>query len=444
MKSLDIRPAGSSPKRPFLKKAPISAPEKTEKFPSFRVQRVPKQAMPNLMGAVVRKKIPKTATTVVGIALLVLGLISFFVLPEARIQVTLRSEPATRDFQIHVDKSQTQVDASNLAVPAKYLEQEISGTKTFIPTGARNVGKTASGFVYIYNFAKTPLILKAQTTTLTANGHQYFFTQDVANIRPTALIGLDNPEVDPTSLIPPVPVVASGPGGEYNLPKGSRIEISNEAFGSQPKLLYAVVAEDVAGGTNQQVKIVTAGDVAASYAAVTKDLVDGARQVLVTQNPDAKLLDNAATADVLEQKTSVPAGTQADQFEATVKIKLRGLAYNDADIRDIIMQRIERLLPANKVLKKDQSTSVASNFTFVNIDQGQGTLAAHFEGEVVYRVDPQELTERVKGKNAAEIKEILLSRPEIQSAEVRFYPFWVKKAPTFSSKIYFDVQQPAT
>lgn len=420
MKSLDIRRTKNRPQVELRK----VLPEKKTPLSTSPIK--------------ARRKIAAGLTVLV---LLLVWVLSIFVLPEAKIQVIARSEPMTRDFEIRVDKNQTAPNTAELSIPGKFLEQEVSGSKNFTPTGRRNIGHAASGFVYIYNFSKTTLILKAQTTVLRANNRQYFFTQDIGNIRPTALLGLEEQEVDSTSLIPPVPVVASAPGEEYNLAKGARLEIENEAFGLKPKLLYAAVAESISGGTTQEVKVVTQGDIVSAYDALTRELVEGARRKLLQESSDLKLLDRAYEPMVLEQHSSAAVGAEAVEFEAGIKLKLRALVYNEREVRKIIRERIERVLPANKVLKNDRDGRLQSNFVSLNLDAGQATLYNHFEGEIAYKIDRQELLERVRGRSAEEIREILLSRPEIAGVEVRFYPFWVKKAPKFAKKIQLEISE---
>lgn len=373
------------------------------------------------------------------IVLVVLGLsVGYVFLPEATIKVTARSEPVTRDFSIRVDKNLAALAADDLAVPGKFIETEVTGKKTAASTGTKNVGKKASGFVSVYNFSKTTLILKAQTTVLTSGGRKYFFTQDVGGIRPTARIGLEDEEVDPTSLVPPVPLVAEGPGEEGNLPAGTRLEIENEAFGSQPKLLYAIVAEGISGGSTKQLPVVAQADIDKSYESFFKEILDKERAKIILENPGSKIFDNALAADILEKQTSVQAGDEAAEFQATMKLKVRLLAFDETEILELVTQRIKRLLPETKILITE-GERIQSQFANVNLDSGTGILVTHFEGQIFYRLDEAELLEKVKGKTVNEIREILLSQPEINSIEIELAPFWVKRAPKFKGKTKIEV-----
>ena len=79
-------------------------------------------------------------------------------------------------------------------------------------------------------------------------------------------------------------------------------------------------------------------------------------------------------------------------------------------------------------------------FREANLGDGRGTLAVHYEGEIVYRLDSEELLTKVRGRTPAEISEILLSRPEIADVQVELRPFWVKKAPKWGKNITIDTR----
>lgn len=435
MKSLDIR-RNPRRKRSAARAAVIPIRIKKAKLPAVSKQRA------SLETAIPRKTWPKAIASSAGLVVLLLVVFSVLILPEARVAVTVRGEPVTRDFEIRVDQNVSAPTPADLAIPGKIITQEISGTKTFPATGSRNIGRKASGFVTLYNFSKTPLILKAQTTVLAAAGRKYYFTQDVGNIRPTALLGLEQQEVDLTSLVAPVPVAAGAPGPEYNLPAGARLEIENQAFGKQPKLLWATVAENLSGGTNQEVKVASQGDIAQAYGALTKELIGTARQAVTAEKSDLKLLDNAAVAETVEQKTSVSAGADAAEFAATLKVRVSALVYDESQVRAIITERIKRLLPENKALKAGAPETLTASFVNLSLPSGQGVLAAHFEGQIIYRVNASELLAKVRGKTPEEIREILLSRPEIAAVTIKLYPFWVKRVPSFGKKVYLQILEP--
>ena len=380
---------------------------------------------------------PYHKTAFAGIAIVVLAaIIIYFVLPQARAEIKLQTEPVTRDLEVRVDSREQTADASNLIVPGELWQDEITRGRKFAATGKKNIGQKASGFVYIYNFSKTTLVLKAQTTVLNVGDRQYFFVQDIGNIRPTALIGLEDQEVDRTSLIAPVPVVAAGPGPEHNLAEGTRLEITNEVFGSQPKALYAASAEGgLTGGVTREIKVVTEQDVVSSFDILNEELINETRNKLVESKPNFKLLDQATSSEIIEKYSSATPGQEVSEFESAIKVRLKALAYDETDVLKIIRERVSKLLPKNKILVSDADFRLNSQFKSIDLVSGSGILVNHFESKVIYQLDRAELLEKIKGKSPDEIRELLLSRPEIVSVDIKLYPFWVKKMPKFSRRI---------
>jgi len=367
------------------------------------------------------------------------GILGFYILPRAVIAVTPRSEPVTRDMEIRIDSHAVKSELSTLVIPGKLITQEVTGKNIFQATGARNIGQKASGFVSIYNFSKTTFQLKAQTTTLTINGKKYFFTQDVSGIRPTAFIGQkSDQEVDLTSLIAPVPIVAEGPGTEYNLPKGARIEISNTVLGSKPDVLYAVASEAVTGGSNKLVPVVTDSDIVKAYDAEVAALVNQTRTDLAAKAPGEKLLDSAVASQILEKQVSAGSGTETKEFEVNVRVSQKALVFNERDVISLIESRIARLLPQTQELVANAQDRLGLVMSNQNLDAGTATLSAHYEGRVLYKIDPADYLTQLRGKTPGEVREILLSQPEIQGVEVKLSPFWVKKTPKFSNKIRIE------
>ena len=389
-----------------------------------------------------RRSWPKILLVLVLLAGFGIGIFGFLILPEAQLSVTARTEPVTRDLEVQVAASQSAVDAAALAVPGRVIEDEASGSKKVSATGSKNIGAKASGFVKIYNFSKNTLILRSQTTTLTAgNGRAYVLAQDVSGIRPTAVIGLADQEIDETSLIAPVPVIATGPGEEYNLAKGTRLEIRNEAFGSNPKTLYALVADDgVTGETTKSVKVVTDADIVAGQKALSAELLETARARLAEKQSDVKLLDGAFTTEVSGQASSATTGHELAEFEVTQKLKVRALVFAEGDVRQVILSRVKRLLAESKVLKDEQGDRLECQWRSADLAAGMGMLSCHYEGEIVYRVDEGLLVSRVKGKSVDEIRELLLSRPEVADLEVKLLPFWAKSAPQYSKRITIEIK----
>jgi len=158
---------------------------------------------------------------------------------------------------------------------------------------------------------------------------------------------------------------------------------------------------------------------------------------------DSTLASNAFNAEVLQENLNHAVGNEAESFELKQKVRMNALVYSRTDVRDLIVERIVKLLPANKYLPSEstQGEDVKADFVSLDLNAGVGTLHAHFESLIRYKIEPDTLARSLAGKTSVQVKEILLARPEIQDVEVNLWPSWVRSVPRFSSKLDIKVLQ---
>lgn len=366
--------------------------------------------------------IGKTVKIVSGvlIAVIILAGVAFAVLPKADITVYARSEPITRDLDLRVDKNSTTVDATAMAIPGQLLTKEISQTKNFPVTGTSLSGSKATGKAVITNGTSTTFKLRASTTTLVAGGKNYFFTQDVSGIKPGS-----NSAVD---------MVAEQAGESYNVPSGTKFEIKNAALGNQPEV-YATASTDIAGGVATATLSLTQADLDAALTKSTEELIATAEAEINQENPGLRLILSGVNKEILAQTANKNIGEAAESFDFTVIARLTGLAYREDDVKNLVSQQIGSVLSEDKYLVEGAKQKIDAEFKSLDLIQGIGMISVHFETLVAYKIDANNLSKILAGKKSSEIKEILLSKPEIDRVDVKFWPFYVRKAPRLNGNV---------
>ena len=435
----DIRSAGSS--RRIL-------PTSTAKtLKSSYIPVIPSVATPVALGKkrgfLSRLRMPSFAKSnfskafVFAVAVLLVSAFGVAVLlPQASIIVYARSEPIARDMEIQVDKDVQTTDLTNLRVPGSIMTREVSHTKTFDATGTKVSGTKASGSITLYNFTNNTLTLRASTTTLVANGKNYFFTRDVTGLRPTARTGSGNDQqVEESTLIAPVEIIAENPGQEYNITSTTRFEIRNAALGNNPNV-YGENKQAIGGGSALSSKVVSQADLDRAAAELTSELAAQAEaDIAKVSGGSTKVLPSGVRQEVLAKTADKNADDEAEQFTMTMIGRVTGLTYSEDDIKDVVVEKINSVLSDDKYLLEGANQQVVARYKTVDLEAGRGVLAVHFETVVAYKVNNDNLSKVLAGKNASEIKEILLTKPEIDRVDVKFAPFFVKKAPRFNGKI---------
>ncbi len=357
-------------------------------------------------------------------------------LPKATITVAARSEAVTRDFEIVVDKNVTKADSDNLEIPGFPVLKEQSLTKTFPATGTQAVGVKAAGAVTLYNFTNNTLTLRAATTTLIFDGKKYHFTHDVTGLKPTK--GTEA-KPDPSSLIPPVGIIAEVGGEGSNLPPGNKFQIVNAALGN--KNVYGINQAAITGGkTTTSSTVLSQADFDNAVSSIVNGIADQAAQdASASAGGTIQLVDSGMTKTVLAKTASKNIGDPAENFDMTVIAKIEGLGFKQEDVIGVVVDKIKQVLSSDKYLADEGNNKYTAVFKNLDLANGKGVLAVHFETTAAYKVDNGNLSKLLAGKNEAAIKEILLSKPEVDSVKVVFWPAWLTyKAPRWNGKIYIE------
>ncbi|HTL39222.1 MAG TPA: hypothetical protein VL306_00190, partial [Methylomirabilota bacterium] len=321
-------------------------------------------------------------------------------LPSATITVFARSEPVVRDLEITVDQNSAKVDLGKLTVPGILVTREVSQTKNFPTTGTGAGGNKAQGSVMIYNNTSFTLTLKAATTTLDLNGFKYKFTKDFPGIKPG---GVANGPID---------ITAVDGGSASNAPANSKFKIINQALGNQN--VYAINPAPIAGGIDSTQKSVSQKDLDDAVASLTQDIVMQAQEDLSQEkNAPYKLIDSGVTKEVLAHTANKNVGDIAANFDMTLIAKVTGLAFNENDVIMLIESKINQVLSTDKYLVEGADRKYTATYKTVDLTTGQGVLTTHFETLVAYKIDSTNLAKILAGKKESEIKEILLSKPEV-------------------------------
>lgn len=365
--------------------------------------------------------------------------VNFLILPKATVAVFPKTEPVTRDMEINISSNVKEIDAVKLAMPATKVMETVDLNEKFQSQGKKQVGNKSTGTVIIYNFTKLPINLKSSTTILTAGSKTYTLLNDVSGIKPTLYKNSKTKEVDESSLSESVQIVASGGGEDFNLPAGTRLEITNQVFGSKPQFLFAKSNTEITGGTTRYLSTISQDDIDNAKKQLQNEALKEINDKL--KGSGLVLTEKAYTFEITQFTTDNAVGTQTSNFSAILKGQVTGMAYNEKDLSDLITARIGQTLSSNKTLQFDNSQPFAVKVKNLDTTNELATLSVHFEGQAVFNVDLPNITPELVGKSQSEVYEILRSKAEIEKVEITLAPSWQKTFPLFVSKIKLNIEQ---
>lgn len=366
----------------------------------------------------------------VALALIIILLLLLVVLPSANVVIYAKSQSVSRDIDVIADVKTQTADSSKLMVPAVAVSETQTITDKFQAKGKKELGSKAEGRVAIYNLTGSPMALKASTTTLTVGSKSYVFKSDQGNVRPVA-----NASNDASATV--ADIIATDGGESFNVPAGTRVEITNQAFGSQPQRLYAKTVTQVIGGNSRFVSVVAKEDLAEAQTQLSKKLVENINAKI---GSGAKLVEGAYTINVTSFVPNIPEGTESQNFDAELQATITGLAFDEVQLKNMIRQRLLMSLGAGKELQEVGSDTVIYQIKNLDAPNGLMQLALHYESNAKPRIEYSDLQNKLAGKSKQEASDLLLANSDIEKVEITVQPVWQRSLPRFGSKIQLEVR----
>ncbi len=365
----------------------------------------------------------------VGLSILVGLLLAFVILPSASITVYAKTQPVSRDVDVLVTSAVSGPDQSRLSLPSTRVQKEMVVNNKFDTGGKRDVGTKSIGTVKIYNFSGAALNLRATTTTLTVGTKTYRFKTDQNNVRVSSS----------TTSTPNTAEIEASEGGEsFNVPAGTRMEITNQVFGSKPQALYAVVDSAVVGGSSRFITTVTEEDLQKARDALTAQALAELRDELSASN--ITLPDNAYTVAATDFVPSAQVGAEVQSFTANQKVAITGLGFSTLDLATMLRSRILNTLGANVNLQEPSKDTITYTIKQLDIPGGIMRLTVHYESKAIGQVDVTNITSAIVGKSKEQASEILLANDQIERVDIALSPSWQGSIPRFKQKIDLKLQ----
>jgi hypothetical protein len=369
------------------------------------------------------------------LALLVVAVVGWLVLPAATITVTPREEAMSpASLSITADPALTTPDPVAGAVPARVLTFDLAAGDTFTVKGRRVEEAKATGRVTFGS--KDPTRenrIGAGSIVSTQGGIQFRTTASIV-IPKATFVGLT---VIPGQASVGIEAVQSGPEGNVD-PN----TITVVPGGEDPVLTYVRNRNPTTGGSRQEFPRIDQTDIDAAIAALNTQLDDDFDTLIRDQG---RLPAGFIAFDETRQlgnvvPTTDPAtllGKEVDTFELEAKTTASLTAVDRAVVTSVVADRLRASVASDHRLV-DGSVNVEVGRA--SLDGTRITFPVTATASQVRLVDAATVVQQVKGKPVAEARDSLRSYGDVN---VTVWPDWVTTVPTLDGRIDVRVQ-PAT
>ncbi len=272
--------------------------------------------------------------SVVTVALLILT-VYWFSLPRVTVVLTpLEKEAKEMDLNLTIlledqvsKDAQVQGEGTNVAIPAKAVQVEMSGQASAPASGQAILAEgRATGAVVLTNLTESNIFVPAGTT-LSGGGATFHTTEDV-NVPASnfwgsgAYVGMAQ-----------VGIIADQPGSAYNVDAWVITTIEGNLAG----LIRAVNELPTTGGSERQATVVTQEDLRRLEEQLIVELQDDAYAELQKQlGTDLAVLTGTLESETVEKTFDHEVGSEAETVMLTARVRVSALASRPGLLEEAI------------------------------------------------------------------------------------------------------------
>ncbi|MBI2483645.1 hypothetical protein HYV71_00470 [Candidatus Uhrbacteria bacterium] len=360
------------------------------------------------------------AISFIVLSVAIAGTVFYVTFSWATIVIVPQRVPVTDEFSVTVGSSGGG-ELNRLAIPGRVIVIELNGDGTYNPTEKRHITRKASGTITIVNTSSQDQPLRATTRLLTKN-NVLFRTGEFVSV--------------PAGGSVDVSVVADKQGS-IEQADASRLTIPGLWSGLQEKIYGTKLRIESSG--DEEVFIMSQEDIDRSKALVLDKLKK--KFALLMDIPDAGFRPKRpyTLIDVAEKdiKVSHKVGDETDRFTVSLAVEARGIVFDEQDIIDELKQRMQATLGPGHEFIFSQTDLIFYTLESFDTTTHEAVISARTEGAKIRSEDTSQFNRaNLTGLTKEQVMQYFDVYDDIDSVNVRFYPFWVQRTPMLIDHIH--------
>ncbi len=355
-----------------------------------------------------------------------------FVFSQVEIVIWPESKIVNLKETVTIDPEIGQINLENKLVPGELWKKETVISQEFSATGKVLKKEKARGVIRVYNtYSNSPQILVANTR---------FVSNDGKLFRSTKRVVIPGGKEEGGEFVPgflDVEVVAAEPGPEYNIGPST---FSIPGFAGTPKYtaFYGKSFEPMEGGFIGEVSQVTENDIKnAKDILIERAKKEGEESLKkeIESNRDYILLKDGIYQEVIEATPSVKVGQTVEKFEFRVKVESSTIVFKRSDLEKFAKEFIKRNTSPESKKFSPKILRISYYPESIEIKEKKIILNLEFFGKIYNDVEEISFKKALAGKSVKEAEMSLKESPHVAKAQLKLFPFWLRKIPESEKKI---------
>ena len=349
-------------------------------------------------------------------------------LSRATIKIIPKSTVKEITADVMVDGNLSFHDLGKDILPGEIKTREAEGTEKNIEVANKKIDEFARGKVIIRNNTSYP-----QGIRQGAGLHPVGAPPEVNFITVSRL------------MLPPktsreAEIIATVKGAKGNLPPG-KFELLNLDTKYMRENLYAESKEKTDGGI-REARIITQEDLDRADAELSKKMFRKTIEEMNKNLEEGKVIKGESSHfTIIDRKATAPAGTEAESFEVSLKIEVKGVTINETDLKAIAEKKIQSLGEANEEFVRYEPDSFSYSLSELDLLNKKALLKVKLKGVFNTKLSSKVFNkESITGYNQKALEEHFSHYNNISGIEVNFWPPFRKTVPNVESRVEIGIK----
>lgn len=367
------------------------------------------------------------------IIVLLLGIVVAIVLADlvfakVKVDIVIPAEELKESVAVTVERDRSVPDLEAGIIPGTQIQKEEEFSRVFYATGEKNAGEKAVGKLTFKNESGLDESIEAGTTVVSSSGLE-FILQTSITVPKASLNSAGDKILGQISGT----VEAKSPGDSYNMPAST----SYSVYG-KPKIS---VSGGTSGGVTKKIKIVSHSDIADAEEELKEKAKTKLMESINQEKGEKSTVEDAYKIEVISFTTTKNANDEATEFEATARIRMTTLAYDQEQLEQVSLEQIKKGLEEGEGILATQEDKFEISLDSSDINIGKMQLNVAVLTHVGPEVDLTGLSSAWRLKTLSQIKKQAGEIPEAQIKEVSVWPkYALPISPILKDRIIINLE----
>jgi len=354
-------------------------------------------------------------------------------LARATIIIHPKIEKKSNVISLAIDAKALKPGIANGILPGRIMESQGEITKDISDVSLRKTEDFAKGTVKIKNIWKKDFFLQKGAQLVQSE------SPEAVGLGPKNIFLLDNDTVAIAEGEVTASITAKNKGLTGNIDPGKFYFLRMSQWNRER--IWAENEENFSGG-EIETKVVSADDIARATQFTAEELGKQEIEKLKNQIPaDSKLSPALTRVEILESRASVAPETTIDNFQMFVRGKVSSIVYNEKDLKDTAVEKFKEQISANQEISEIDEKNIKYELSDISGMDGKADVKISIPAILTPKLPSKMLDKKaIIGYNEAALRERYAKFTEIESIEVKFFPFWVKSVPSFEGQVGFEIR----